>query len=746
MDIYYLTRNAFKGPVSAERINHLFTKGDLKEDSPIWVPPSDNWIACSSVLQNTNASRSENKLPHDTTQEIITRLDRRDLPSPKNLLALKLARKQEFITPDQTNRMARELMSIPDKSFTMPDRLLEKGWITSLQKSFLESAANQGKMTRLLGNYEILEELGRGGMGSTYKARQISMDRIVALKILARELCKDTEYVQRFEREARMAAKLNHENVATAFEVGCVGDKYFLSMEYVEGATLDQLLSRKERFSEQEALRIVKRIARALSHAHQHNMVHRDISTRNVIIKPDGTPKLIDMGLAKTISSEKSDLSTIGVIKGTPSYMSPEMALARESIDIRTDIYSLGCVLYELLAGQPPFQGKSAVEVINMHVNNPIPAIKKSRPDLSNNTVNILKKMTAKKPENRFQTPDELIRALSNSSESARISASLKDDLPPVTEQIASWDGSPTEVFLRVDWREYTHVIERELDNLLEKEDAEPEFRGYANTLFAELVANAFDHGCKGLSEGTVTIRMELNDVFFKLEVEDPGPGFPAQETMKKIKTESVQRERRRGIIQVMRIADDLTYSPEGNHVKAVLYRKSKGSGVFVSVSDNITNVEIRGKCDFALTESFKKWVEEYSSPASERICLMVRTDWVSSQFVGAIVHLNQKAKQNGSAFSVWTEHKSCFRIMQQLGLTTYVHIYDSLETARMSLRLADVESGIFPNPLKTMKSEPERPKPEPDKPEIDKETKQPPGKKGFFSSLFSIFRRKNRK
>ena len=160
-----------------------------------------------------------------------------------------------------------------------------------------------------------------------------------------------------------------------------------------------------------------------------------------------------------------------------------------------------------------------------------------------------------------------------------------------------------------------------------------------------------------------------------------------------------MKRERRRGLIQVRKIADSITYSPKGNHVKAVIYKKSRGSGVFVHTSGNIMNVEIKGKCDFALTESFKKWVEDFNIETPHRICLMVRTDWVSSQFVGAIVLLNHKIKDAGSAMSVWTEHKSCYRIMQQLGLTAYVHIYDSLETAQMSLQLADVESGIFSSP-----------------------------------------------
>jgi len=694
MEIYYLQDNWLEGPISQEELEGMIARHALDENSPVWVPTHETWTPCSNLAhpadEETLITFEDTAFMH--TREVVTQLERMDLPSPRDFLALRIAKEQELITANQAERCLADMMASPHEDISLPQRLHARGWVTASQRSHLEAVLSRDSVPKLVGGYEILEELGRGGMGTTYRARQISMDRVVAFKVLQPKLGLDKEYVRRFEREARMAARLNHENIATAYEVGSVAGQHYFSMEYVEGKTLSALLKEKGPFGEEEAAQIIVQVCRALDHAHGHEMIHRDISPKNIIVKPNGQVKLIDMGLTKSINPEASGFTTVGVTVGTPAYISPEQALGRDDIDIRSDIYSLGCVLYELLAGRPPLIGKTALETITMHIHNPVPSLKQSRTDASDLICHVVQKMTAMDPAERFQTPQDVIDGFAADDKTIRMALRARESVLPVKEQLAGWkQGEAVEFRLPVDGREYTHLIAQKLEEQLNHIHVDPEFQGFAQTLFAELVANAFDHGCKGIAEGIVRIAMEVNEAFFRIEVEDPGPGFAAQAMLEKIKKEPLDRERRRGIMQILSIADVFTY-PKGNHAKAVLYRKSKGSGITISQSEDITFIEIKGKGDLALAEEFRRWVENYESPEPQRLCLMVRTDWVSSMFVGTIGKLHSKVKAAGSALSVWVEHISCLRIMEQLGIRSFVRIYDSPETAKMALRYATLK------------------------------------------------------
>jgi anti-sigma regulatory factor (Ser/Thr protein kinase)/anti-anti-sigma regulatory factor len=332
--------------------------------------------------------------------------------------------------------------------------------------------------------------------------------------------------------------------------------------------------------------------------------------------------------------------------------------------------------------------GETKFETINRHIHEALPSVRESCPEVGELTDMLIRRMARPRPEERFQTPQEVLEAFEADAGEARALLESAADLPPVREQIAEWrPGEPVEVRLRAREREYVHVISRKVEEMLEAEGVDPEFQGYAQTVFTELVANAFDHGCRDRPDGVVRIRLELNEAFFRVEVIDPGPGFAAREMLDRIKDEPLDRERRRGIFQVLGIADLLEYSPKGNHAKAVLYRKSEGSGVFSHTANDILYVEIKGKGDLALAETFRRWVENLHLAEPTRLCLMVRTDWVSSMFVGTIGKLQTAIQESGSALSVWAEHRSCYRIMQQLGVTSFVHIYDSLESAELALR-----------------------------------------------------------
>ena len=189
--------------------------------------------------------------------------------------------------------------------------------------------------------YQILDRIGKGSMGVVYKARQVSVDRVVAVKILLDSLAQNKEFIKRFEREAKIAAKLAHNNVVNAIDAGEVGGHFFFVMEYVAGLTIKDVLDKNKVFDEKEAIRVVMAVAEALKHANHRGLIHRDIKPENVILTKDGGVKLADLGLARLTDDEKWGLAEAGMAIGTPYYISPEQVRGQTDIDIRADIYSL---------------------------------------------------------------------------------------------------------------------------------------------------------------------------------------------------------------------------------------------------------------------------------------------------------------------------------------------------------------------------------------------------------------------
>jgi len=207
---------------------------------------------------------------------------------------------------------------------------------------------NGRKKRKRIGGFEVLSRVGRGGMGTVYKARQVSMNRIVALKILPPSRAKNATYVQRFLREARSAAQLSHTNIVQAIDVGNADGYYYFAMEFVDGETVQALLEREGVLDERHALTIATAVAHALDHAHRHGIVHRDVKPGNIMIDLHGAVKLADLGLARSV--EPIDTVTVdGVGVGTPHYIAPEQARGETDVDCRADIYSLGATLYHLL-------------------------------------------------------------------------------------------------------------------------------------------------------------------------------------------------------------------------------------------------------------------------------------------------------------------------------------------------------------------------------------------------------------
>jgi serine/threonine-protein kinase len=257
--------------------------------------------------------------------------------------------------------------------------------------------------------YRILSLLGAGAMATVYKAHQESLDRIVAIKILPRRLSQNAEYVQRFYAEGRAAAKLNHPNIVQAIDVVESNGRHFFIMEYAEGRTLHDDLEGGKVYSEAQAVNIATQVARALEHAHSMGIIHRDVKPKNIILTPTGLAKLADMGLARLASDDEADLSERGKAFGTPYYISPEQIRGQGNIDFRADIYSLGATFYHMLTGQVPYEGETAMEVMEKHISEPLTPPDHIRTELSAGIGEVVEVMMAKQRRYRYRSSSELL-------------------------------------------------------------------------------------------------------------------------------------------------------------------------------------------------------------------------------------------------------------------------------------------------------------------------------------------------
>jgi hypothetical protein len=286
--------------------------------------------------------------------------------------------------------------------------------------------------------YRVLRELGRGGMGVVYQAQQTIMDRPVAIKMVAGSFLDQPGAAERFHREVRSAARLSHPNIVMAYDAERVGSAYMLVMEYVEGQSLDQILRRKGPLPVAQACHYTAQAALGLQHAFERGMVHRDIKPQNLMLTPPGQVKVLDFGLARVVreSGTKQTLTSANSYMGTPDYCAPEQAADARQADIRADIYSLGCTLYALLGGHPPFQEDTAVLTILAHLQKeprPLPEI---RPDVPPELWAVVAHMLGKDPAQRYQTPAEVARALAPfCKKAAKTAAPLAFPVPALSEQ-----------------------------------------------------------------------------------------------------------------------------------------------------------------------------------------------------------------------------------------------------------------------------------------------------------------------
>lgn len=283
------------------------------------------------------------------------------------------------------------------------------------------------KEGEIIGNYTLLRQLGRGGTGEVWLARQETMFREVALKTLHPKFLKDEEYVQRFLHEAKMMAKFRHPNAIEAYDAGCDDDVYYMVMAYVEGEDVEHKLRSGYIYSEAEALAIARGVSSALKDAwEQMKMIHRDIKPGNLLITNDSSFKLMDLGIAKSLNDNFS-LTLAGDILGTPYYISPEQVKSNKDLDFRTDIYALGGTLYHMLTGSVPFNGNSPVEIIKKHLDEPLENPRNFNSLISERCGKLIQVMMSKEREDRQPTWDEVIADIDHVVEKAGESSKSSD-------------------------------------------------------------------------------------------------------------------------------------------------------------------------------------------------------------------------------------------------------------------------------------------------------------------------------
>lgn len=298
------------------------------------------------------------------------------------------------------------------KSIDLARELIRLDWLTPYQ-------ANQIFRGRggdlLLDSYVLLERLGEGGVGQVFKARHIRMGRIVAVKIIRRERLRKANAVRRFHREVCAAARLDHPNVVHAYDAGRVGDRHYFVMEHVEGADFDRLIERCGPLSAAEACECIRQAARGLGHAHDKGLIHRDVKPQNLMLTTGSRVKVLDLGLSRNTEpalDAHSQLTRDGAVLGTVDFLAPEQAADPSAADARADLYGLGCTFYFLLTGRVPFPGGSTVDKLLRHQSREPEPLEQVCLGISTEVATVVRKLMAKRPEDRYQSASELLTAL----------------------------------------------------------------------------------------------------------------------------------------------------------------------------------------------------------------------------------------------------------------------------------------------------------------------------------------------
>ena len=301
------------------------------------------------------------------------------------------------------------------EQIALPELLIRRGYITPSQVTRLTQSLDDDSMykpAQQIPGFQILGKLGQGAMAVVFKAKQLSLDRAVAIKILPKRLSENKEFVDRFYKEGKAAARLNHPNIVQAYDVGESNGYHYFVMEYIDGDTIYDRIEDGRALEEPEALRIILQCARALRHAHTQGLIHRDVKPKNIMLTKQGDVKLADMGLAREVGDDATAAAEAGRAYGTPYYISPEQIRGEINIDCRADLYSLGATFFHMVTGRVPFDGSTPSSVMHKHLKQALVPPDHINHALSSGVGEIIEVMMAKSPDDRYQTTDELIADL----------------------------------------------------------------------------------------------------------------------------------------------------------------------------------------------------------------------------------------------------------------------------------------------------------------------------------------------
>ena len=397
-------RREFGEEVEAKDLSPEDSKLRERLQSAIERLKQTDWI----LDDHSDTGDSQSQFPRIDVEQVLRKAE--GVPAEELLQRVEELR----LLPEGTRAAIRETLTTSDGP-NVARSLLEQG-LTSYQLLMLcEDRGNE----LLLGDCLLLEPIGEGGMGRVYKARQLTMDRIVAVKVLNPRTFDSEQGVQRFRREVRTAAQLNHPNIVSAYDAGEDADRHYLVMEYVSGRDLGTLSQRGERLTSDRAVNYVAQAAHALAYAHSQGVVHRDVKPTNLLVDSKGTVKVLDLGLARSgsISADEpathaSELTSSGQVMGTIDYLAPEQAVDSRNADERSDVYSLGCTLYSLLHGRPVYDRKSVVNRLLAHQSVDAPSLSSGRADVPDGLNDVFLKMIVKDPQQRYQSMGDVIADL----------------------------------------------------------------------------------------------------------------------------------------------------------------------------------------------------------------------------------------------------------------------------------------------------------------------------------------------
>jgi serine/threonine-protein kinase len=303
---------------------------------------------------------------------------------------------------------------LDDEGIKVPlsDMLVQKGYVTLTQITRLGQSNMEDSMSKpaqQIPGYQILGKLGAGAMAAVYKAKQLRLDRTVAIKVLPKRLSENPEFVKRFYQEGRAAAKLNHVNIVQAIDVGEASGYHYFVMEYIDGHTVYDRLYSDKPYTEKDGIDIIVQVARALDHAHSRGFIHRDVKPKNIMITKDGVVKLADMGLAREMDDLVAAKAEAGRAYGTPYYISPEQIRGEVDINARADIYSLGATFYHMVTRRLPFEGPTPSAVMHKHLKEALIPPDHINTNLSSGVGEIIEVMMAKDQRKRYATAKDLL-------------------------------------------------------------------------------------------------------------------------------------------------------------------------------------------------------------------------------------------------------------------------------------------------------------------------------------------------